>query len=142
MREWNTAPMTSPGFIRDVSNTWVEADVRELLTEKERPLAGETPRCQLTRHAVDPADPIARDVFLDDALPGASKALVLTEGLLMYLEDRDVTALSGALKRPNVAWWIFDLFSPTLARRLTKKSARMLDNAPFKFAPADGLGYF
>lgn len=27
------------------------------------------------------------------------------------------------------------------ARRLTKKSARMLDNAPFKFAPADGVGY-
>jgi hypothetical protein len=29
-----------------------------------------------------------------------------------------------------------------LARRLTKKSARMLDNTPFKFAPADGVGYF
>jgi len=23
-----------------------------------------------------------------------------------------------------------------------KKSARMLDKAPFKFAPADGVGYF
>jgi hypothetical protein len=29
-----------------------------------------------------------------------------------------------------------------LERRLTKKSARMLDNTPFKFAPADGVGYF
>jgi methyltransferase (TIGR00027 family) len=121
---------------------WVEADLQGLLTEKERLLAGETPRCQLTRHTVDLADPTGRDAFLDEALSGATKALVLTEGLLMYLDHRDVTALSGSLRRPNVEWWMFDLFSPALARRLTKKSARMLDNAPFKFAPADGVGYF
>ena len=32
--------------------------------------------------------------------------------------------------------------SPAHARRLIKKSAGMLDNAPFKFSPADGLAYF
>jgi len=32
--------------------------------------------------------------------------------------------------------------SPAHARRLIKKSARMLDNAPFKFSPADGLAHF
>lgn len=122
--------------------TWVEADLPELLVEKERLLAGEKPRSRLTRHPVDLADPVARSAFLDEALSGAAKALVLTEGLLIYLDPRDVDGLSGALKRREVAWWMFDFFSPALVRRLTKKSAGMLDNAPFKFAPADGVGYF
>jgi methyltransferase (TIGR00027 family) len=122
--------------------TWWEADLPGLLTDKERILVGERPRCQLTRRAVDLADPVARDAFLDKALSGAKKALVLTEGLLMYLEHRDVEALSAALQRPEVAWWVFDVFSPGLGRRLTKKFSGMLDNAPFKFAPADGVAYF
>jgi methyltransferase (TIGR00027 family) len=122
--------------------TWVEADLPELLTEKERLLAGERPHCLLTRHPVDLADPVARNAFLDEALTGATKALVLTEGLLIYLEPRDVDGLSAGLQRPEVAWWMFDLFSPALVRRLIKKSARMLDNAPFKFSPADGVAYF
>jgi methyltransferase (TIGR00027 family) len=126
----------------DPDFTWVEADLPELLTEKERRLAGERPRCRLTRHAVDLADPAARGAFLDEALNGATKALVLTEGLLIYLDPHDVDGLSEALKRPEVAWWMFDFFSPALVRRLTKKSASMLDSAPFKFAPADGVGYF
>jgi len=122
--------------------TWVEADLPGLLAEKERLLAGEQPRCQLTRHAVDLADPVARATFLDDALNGAAKALVLTEGLLIYLDEHDVDGLSEALRRPEVAWWMFDFFSPALVRRLTKKSATMLESAPFKFAPSGGVGYF
>jgi methyltransferase (TIGR00027 family) len=121
---------------------WAEADLPELLTEKERLLAGEQPRCRLTRHAVDLADPVARGAFLDEALAGATKALVLTEGLLIYLDPRDVDGLSEALRRPEVTWWMFDFFSPALVRRLTKKSASMLESAPFKFAPAEGVAYF
>jgi methyltransferase (TIGR00027 family) len=121
---------------------WVEADLPELLNEKERLLAGERPRCRLTRHAVDLADPVARGAFLDEALAGATKALVLTEGLLIYLDPSDVDGLSEALQRPEVTWWMFDFFSPALVRRLTKKSASMLESAPFKFAPAEGVAYF
>jgi methyltransferase (TIGR00027 family) len=122
--------------------TWVEADLPELLTEKEQLLAGEKARCRLTRHAVDLADPVARAAFLDEALAGATRALVLTEGLLIYLDSSDVDGLSEALQRPEVTWWMFDFFSPALVRRLTKKSASMLDSAPFKFAPAEGVAYF
>ena len=57
--------------------TWIEADLPELLAEKTRLLADETPRCRLTRKAVDLANPEARDPFLDEALDGAEKALVL-----------------------------------------------------------------
>jgi methyltransferase (TIGR00027 family) len=122
--------------------TWVEADLPKLLEEKTQLLADQTPRCRLTRVAVDLADPQARDAFLDGALDGATKALVLTEGLLMYLEDRDVIALSDAFKRPEIAWWMLDFAFPGLRKMMNRKMAGMLENAPFKFAPENGLAYF
>jgi methyltransferase (TIGR00027 family) len=121
---------------------WVEADLAELMDEKGRVLADENPCCHLKRHAVDLANPVALANFLDESLTGAEAALVLTEGLLNYLDYRDVDSLSAALRQRNVAWWVFDLFSPALARRLVRKSDRMLDKAPFKFAPADGVAFF
>jgi O-methyltransferase involved in polyketide biosynthesis len=90
----------------------------------------------------DLADPAARDAFLNEELAGATKALVLTEGLLMYLEDSDVRALSTAFTRPEVAWWMLDFSGPGLQRRMNKRSRGMMDSAPFKFAPANGLAYF
>jgi methyltransferase (TIGR00027 family) len=121
---------------------WVEADLPDLLAEKEQALADQTPRCRLTRHAVDLADPAARDAFLDEELAGVAKALVLTEGLLMYLEAGDVEALSSAFKRPEVAWWMFDFSSPGLQRRMNKQTRGMMASAPFKFAPINGLAFF
>jgi hypothetical protein len=53
-----------------------------LLAEKTQLLADQTPRCRLTRTAVDLADPAARDTFFNEALDGTAKVLVLTEGLL------------------------------------------------------------
>jgi methyltransferase (TIGR00027 family) len=121
---------------------WVEADLPGLLAEKQQLLAGETPRCRLTTHAVDLADSHARDAFLDDGLSGASKALVLTEGLLMYLEESDVRALSRSFTRPEIAWWMLDFAGPGLQKRLNKRTGGMLNSAPIKFAPANGLAFY
>jgi len=121
---------------------WVEADLPALLAEKEQALADQTPRCRLTRTAVDLADSNAREAFFDQALAGATKALVLTEGLLMYLDDSDVVALAKAIKQPTVAWWMLDLAGPGLKKMMNKKMAGMLQNAPFKFAPENGLAFF
>jgi methyltransferase (TIGR00027 family) len=121
---------------------WIEADLPALLAEKTELLADHTPRCRLTRSAVDLADPVARDAFFDEALDGAGKALVLTEGLLMYLGDRDVQALSGAIDRPQVGWWLFDFGGPGLKRLMNKKMDGLRQNAPFIFAPENGLAFF
>ena len=121
---------------------WIEADLPQLIAEKTQLLADQTPQCRLTRSAVDLADPAARSAFLDEALDGAANALVLTEGLLMYLQERDVAALSDALDRPEVCWWMFDFGGPGLKRLMNKKMSGMLQNAPFIFAPENGLAYF
>ncbi|HZC11728.1 MAG TPA: class I SAM-dependent methyltransferase, partial [Mycobacterium sp.] len=47
---------------------WVEADLPQLLAEKTQLLADQTPRCRLTRAAVDLSDATARDAFFDEAL--------------------------------------------------------------------------
>jgi methyltransferase (TIGR00027 family) len=121
---------------------WIEADLPKLLGEKTQLLADQTPRCRLTRTAVDLADPHARDVFFNDALDGATKAFVLTEGLSMYLEAADIAALSDAIKRPEVAWWMLDFAFPGLKKQINKNIAGMSENAPFKFAPENGLAFF
>ena len=122
--------------------TWVEADLPGLLAEKTRVLADQTPRCRLTRTAVDLADPHARDAFFNEALDGATKAFVLTEGLSMYLRASDIAALSGAIQRPEVAWWMLDFAFPGLKKRVNKNVAGISENAPFKFAPENGLAFF
>lgn len=60
----------------------------------------------------------------------------------MYLQERDVVALSGAITRPEVAWWMLDFAGPGLKKMMNKKMAGMLQNAPFVFAPDNGLAFF
>lgn len=46
---------------------WTEADLPEIIREKERLLAGETARCRLSRVAVDLADAPSRHAVLNGA---------------------------------------------------------------------------
>lgn len=121
---------------------WVEADLAPLLAEKEQLLAGEQPRCRLTRTAVDLSDAAARSAFLDEALDGAQKAFVLTEGLLMYLGVGDVVGLSDDFHRPEIAWWAMDFPSAGLLHTMNNRTGGLLENAPFTFAPANGVAFF
>jgi len=122
---------------------WVEADLGPMIDDKEGLLSGEKPRCQLGRERIDLADPIAREAFLLRATATAKKALVPTEGLLIYL-DRDVVGALGRdlLAQPAIHWWVLDAVSPTILQILRKGMGAHLDNAPMKFAPAEGVAFF
>ncbi|MFJ4656844.1 class I SAM-dependent methyltransferase [Nocardia sp. NPDC088792] len=121
---------------------WVEGDLPGLIAEKNQLLAGQSPRCALTRTAVDLADPEARQRFLDEALAGAQRALVLTEGLVYYLTDDDVTGLAAAFARPEIAWWAMDVNNATLVKRMNRSTTELLANAPWRFGPVDPLRFF
>ena len=54
---------------------------------------------------------MARDAFLSRATSGASNVLVITEGLLTYLDDEQVRALGRDLARYPARWWILDVAS-------------------------------
>lgn len=121
---------------------WIEADLPGLIAEKNRLLADETPRCDLTRVAVDLADPSARDQFLDKALEGAKKALVLTEGLVYYLSEDEVSGLAAALARSEIGWWLMDVNNKPVVDRFNRVNKDLLANSPWKFGPLEPLRFF
>jgi methyltransferase (TIGR00027 family) len=122
---------------------WVEADLPELIAEKELLLAGERPRCRLHREAVDLASPAALDDLLNRWLAESQRAAVITEGLVHYLEEAVVAAFARTLfSHSNAHTWIVDFNSPRVAAELARSMGDLLDRAPFRFAPANGVGFF
>src|SRR4030095_766966 len=97
-------------------------DLPGITSEKERLLKDEQPVCRLVREKVDLADASARAALLDRALAGAKRALVLTEGLLVYLEPAQVEAIARDLSaRSAVATWVIDLASPRIVAMFAKR---------------------
>jgi methyltransferase (TIGR00027 family) len=123
---------------------WIEADLPGILDEKERLLAREAPRCELTRERVDLAAPEARRAFLDRALDGAAHAIVVTEGLLLYLDEDAVRSLASDLAaRPAIRSWVTDPLSPRILRMMQKQTDGLMSpDARMRFAPARGVAFF
>jgi methyltransferase (TIGR00027 family) len=122
---------------------WVEADLPALMEEKESLLAEAKPRCQLRRIKVDLADSAGRAAMLRDALSSSVQALVVTEGLLVYLDDVQVGALAADLAaQAGIRRWILDLASPGVIQMMRKSMGAHLTNAEMKFAPPNGVAYF
>jgi methyltransferase (TIGR00027 family) len=124
---------------------WVDVDLPGMLAHKQRGMAGETPRCRYTAHAADLRDPLALHATLERFAPPARRVLVITEGLLVYLEPDQVATLARELAgQAGCRWWIMDLSSPMLLEWMAKrwKGPRGLANAPFRFAPPEGAAFF
>jgi methyltransferase (TIGR00027 family) len=122
---------------------WIEADLPELLAEKEQLLAGEQARCRLERDAVDLSDPAALNDFLARRLDGSQRATVVTEGLVIYLDEAVVAGLARTLlAHPSIQTWIVDFNSPRITAEMMRGMAGLLDSAPFKFAPENGVAFF
>jgi methyltransferase (TIGR00027 family) len=123
---------------------WIEADLPALIDEKDRLLAAETPACSLIREPVDLADSAARVQFLKRAVQGAANTLVITEGLVVYLEDATVQALARDLAaEPGIRWWMLDLLSPGIRAMISDgMGGRHPARALVKFAPDNGVAFF
>jgi methyltransferase (TIGR00027 family) len=122
---------------------WIEADLPALTEEKERLLKDAQPRCQLRRIKVDLADSSARVAMLKQAVGTSADVLVITEGLLVYLDEAQVHSLAVDLgAQAGIRWWILDLASPALLEMMKKSMGPQLANAPMKFGPANGVAFF
>jgi len=122
---------------------WVEADLPKVIDEKEQLLEHVKPRCEVRRERVDLADSFARAAFLDRVPRDGRVALVITEGLLMYLDDETVRSLaSDLLGRTAMCWWVLDLFSPSVRWFMQTFMSGVLAKAPLKFAPKNGVAFF
>jgi methyltransferase (TIGR00027 family) len=123
---------------------WIEVDLPEILDYKEESLRNEKPACSLERIRVDLSNAPARRELFADLGRRSNKALIITEGLLIYLNRDDVAGLAQDLAAPaSFLSWILDIASPGLLRMLAKRMAKQLTAAaPFKFAPPEGPNFF
>ncbi len=125
--------------------SWVEVDFPDVVAYKEGFLGGETPRCQLERVPLDLADREARRALLERLATGKRRALVISEGLLVYLEREAVEAFAADLRAlPAVEWWMTDLASPEAMVWMQRSWGKQVaaGGAPFRFAPAEGTAFF
>jgi methyltransferase (TIGR00027 family) len=125
---------------------WVEADLPDMVEYKRQALKDAKCFCRLERYAVDLSDPAARRALFAQVGAAADKVLVITEGLLIYLEPDEVRSLAADLCQPAAfKRWLLDLASPDLLKMLSRQGkGNFLKNrdVQFKFAPAEHLEFF
>lgn len=123
---------------------WFHVDLPPMIDYVREPLRHEIPRCSLEYVAADLTDPLQRrTAFAKTA--GHGPILFVTEGLLVYLGREEVEGLADELAaQPQARWWITDLATPDLLRRLEKQWGSNLarGNATFRFGPAEGTAFF
>ncbi|HEY1735313.1 MAG TPA: SAM-dependent methyltransferase [Methylovirgula sp.] len=122
---------------------WIEVDFPRIVDLKETRLEGETPRCDLRRVKLDLADREARRRLFAEIAATSKKTLVLTEGVIPYLDNDAVAALADDLRAvPVFSYWIADYLSLPARRHRARMEKRMkMQNAPFKFDPEDYFGF-
>ena len=128
-----------------VSLNWVEVDLPALLEFKEEMLDDATPRCVLQRIPLDLANVDARRGLFARLGRTSKRALIITEGLLVYFTAKDVGELARDLAAvPGFHSWVLELVSPGLLRRLQKTIGHQLNRAgaPLQFGPPEGPGFF
>jgi methyltransferase (TIGR00027 family) len=123
---------------------WLHVDLPDMVDYFSERMRDEAPHCELEFIAADMRDAEARrEVFTRASRQGP--VLVITEGLLVYLEPAQVADLATALHDiARAHWWLMDLGSPMLLKLLEKQWQPKLSqgNAPFRFGPAEGTGFF
>jgi len=124
---------------------WVEVDLPGILDYKEHILKSAPPVCALERVRLDLADEAARRTLFSRLGTEATRALIVTEGLLIYLDPEAVATLAHDLAAvPAFRTWIIDLASPALVKMMIARGGDLTAaaGAPFKFAPPDGPDFF
>jgi methyltransferase (TIGR00027 family) len=124
---------------------WIDVDLPDLNAYKESILKDATPVCSLERISLDLSDVQARKNLFQKLSTEAKKAIVITEGLIVYFSDEEVKSLANDLYAASgFQYWITDLVSPRLLRMIQKEIGGTLAqaSAPLKFGPAEGPDFF
>ncbi|HUX35032.1 MAG TPA: SAM-dependent methyltransferase [Gemmatimonadaceae bacterium] len=124
---------------------WIDVDLPEILAYKTDTLRDERPRCRYEAAPTDLTDDAARRALFARIGAESKHALVVTEGLLVYLTEPQVAALADDLHaQPSFAHWLIDLASPRLLAYMNRSWGKAVTagNAPFQFAPATSTDFF
>jgi len=96
---------------------WIEVDFADMLDYKDALMSAETPRCRRERVTADLNDAAERRSIY--AAAGPAPALMITEGLLMYLPAATVEALAAEpWHQSGIAHWITDITTTAFAKAI------------------------
>ena len=124
---------------------WVDVDLPGILDYKLGIIGNEKTRCHYEAIKVDLTDASKRQAVLQQLGTRSSRALVISEGLLIYLKPEDVRGLANDLAAAGgFKWWITDIAHPRLLKMMNKMwgAKGTMANAPFLFAPEENTRFF
>ena len=124
---------------------WVEVDLPDMLNYKQDVLSAARPVCALERVPLDLSNTAARRALFQRLGDEANRALVISEGLIVYFEANGAAELARDLAaQPSFRRWVTDLTSPALLKMLQKAIGGPLVDAgsPLQFAPPEGPEFF
>lgn len=124
---------------------WIDVDLPAMSEYKATLMRGEAPVCRYEAIAADLTDEAVRHALFSQVGATARTMLVITEGLLVYLDEADVISLARAIHAmPSARWWLSDIASPMLLEFMRKEWGKAVElaKAPFKFGPADSAAFF
>jgi methyltransferase (TIGR00027 family) len=106
---------------------WIEADFADMLDYKNALMSAETPRCRREFIAADANDAAQRrNIYM---AVGPAPALMITEGLLMYLPAATVEALAAEAQRTSgVAHWISDIMTTAFMKAINMDTPQSVRN--------------
>jgi methyltransferase (TIGR00027 family) len=106
---------------------WIEVDFADMLDYKDALMSAETPRCRRERITADLNLAAQRRTIY--AAAGPAPALMITEGLLMYLPAATVEALAAeAWQESGIAHWMSDITTAAFAKAINMDTVRPVRN--------------
>ena len=111
---------------------WIEVDFADMLDYKDSMMSAERPRCGRERITADVNDAAQRRTIYSTV--GGSPALMITEGLLMYLPAATVEALAAEpWHASGIAHWMTDVMTTAFAKAINmdRQSLRNVQAADF-----------
>ena len=121
---------------------WIEVDFPQMVAYKTEKLAGQLPVCKLECIAADLSDLALRRTLFNRIGSAAKKALVITEGVIVYLTGEESASLSrDLLSVSSFQYWIQDYYQQGM-RRIPRRMRERLKVSPFKFDMPDWLAFF
>jgi methyltransferase (TIGR00027 family) len=127
------------------SLNWIEVDLPGIMGYKEQKLVDAKPHCRVERIRLDLTNRDERKKLFERISRDAERVLVISEGLLVYLTEEDVSALASDLyDQSNFYWWMMDLLTPELLDWLLKNTFKRFASGDVQmhFAPKGGANFF
>ena len=132
--------LTLPGSL-----IWIDVDLPEITGYMNNMMANEKPVCRYERITQDLSDRNARVKLFDELGSRAMKILVVSEGLIGYLDESDAGVLAYDLSRVHsFRRWVLDIMSPGILPLISNEMGTLLQDAkaPLVFAPEEGEDFF